>query len=73
LIAVGDKPHQRVGSVVFGIPVNPNTSTGNEMFDPAMRRTPYGGDSTHCRIEIKRNHGNLWVFDDAINGRQKKI
>jgi hypothetical protein len=22
-----------------------------------------------CRIEIERNHGDLWVFDDAINGR----
>jgi hypothetical protein len=24
-----------------------------------------------CRIEIKRKHGDLWVFDDATNGRQQ--
>jgi hypothetical protein len=35
-----------------------------------MRRT-YGGANEPCRIEIKRNHGDLWVFVDAINGRPK--
>jgi hypothetical protein len=35
-----------------------------------MWRT-YGGANEPCRIEIKRKHGDLWVFDDAINGRQK--
>jgi hypothetical protein len=71
LIAVGDTPDQQVGSIVFGIPADPNTSTGSEQLDPAMWRT-YGDDNNApCRIEIKRNHGDLGVFDDAINGCQK--
>jgi hypothetical protein len=39
LIAVGDTPSQQVGSVVFGIPTNPNTSAGNKKLGDAMWRT----------------------------------
>jgi hypothetical protein len=46
------------------------TSTGNELVGDAMWRT-HGGDKEPCCIEIERKHGDLWVFDDAINGRQK--
>jgi hypothetical protein len=72
LIAVGDAPGQQVGSIVFGIPGNPNTrrAAGNEMAGDAMWRT-HGDGNAPCCIEIKRNHGDLWVFDDAMNGRQK--
>jgi hypothetical protein len=36
-----------------------------------MWRT-HGDDNKPCRIEIERkHHGDLWVFDDAINRRQK--
>jgi hypothetical protein len=31
----------------------------------------HGGDDKPCCIEITRKHGDLWVFNDAINGRQK--
>jgi hypothetical protein len=70
LLAVGDTPGQQVGSVVFGIPANPNTSAGNEKLGDAMWQT-HGDDNEPCCIEIKRNHVDLWVFDDAINGRQE--
>jgi hypothetical protein len=43
LIAVGDAPGQKVGSVVFSITAGPNTRPGNEKPDPAIWRT-YGGD-----------------------------
>jgi hypothetical protein len=31
----------------------------------------HGDDDEPCCIEITRKHGDLWVFDDAMNGRQK--
>jgi hypothetical protein len=31
----------------------------------------HGDDDETCCIEITRTHGDLWVFDDAMNGRQK--
>jgi hypothetical protein len=43
LIAVGDTPGQQVGSIVFGIPANPNTSAGNEVLGDAMWRTHGSG------------------------------
>jgi hypothetical protein len=36
LIAVGDTPGQQVGSIAFGLPADPNTSTGNKMLGDAM-------------------------------------
>jgi hypothetical protein len=60
LIAVGDAPGHPVGSIVFGIPADPNTHAGNERTDPAMWKT-YGPDNTPCRMEIKRNHSDLSV------------
>jgi hypothetical protein len=69
LIAVGDKPDQQVGSISFGIPENPNTSAGNEKAGDAMWRKH--GCGRACCIEITRKHGDLWVFNDVANGRQK--
>jgi hypothetical protein len=63
-------PDQQVGSIMFGIPENPNTSAANEEVGDAMWRK-HGGDDKPCCIEITRKHGDLWVFDDAMNGRQK--
>jgi hypothetical protein len=68
--AVGNAPDQQVGSIVFDLPADPNTSAGNEKLDPTMWRT-YGDDNAPCRIEIERRHGDMWVFDDTANGRQK--
>jgi hypothetical protein len=64
------KKKKKVGSVVFGIPANPSTWAGNEVLGDAMWRT-HGGDNEPCCIEITRDHVDLWVFDDATNGRQK--
>ena len=71
LIAVGDEPGQQVGSIAFGIPDNPNTCwAGNEKAGDEMWRK-HGDDDQPCRIVITRKHNDLWVFDDAMNGRQK--
>ena len=70
MIAVGDAPGQQVGSIVFGIAGNPNTSAANEKAGDAMWRT-YGDENEPCRIVITRKHGDLYVFNDAMNGRQK--
>ena len=70
MIAVGDEPGQQVGSIAFGIPDNPNTWAGNEKAGDEMWRK-HGDDDQPCRIVITRKHNDLWVFDGAMNGRQK--